>query len=284
MASYYTLQSSSHCVRCSLDEGEDVALHAALEELGLDVRQEPPVVECWLPLRDVRLMRGMAGAEVMNGHVDSRQVEQCAAKARVAATDVAAGWAGSRIWGGISEIALDGHTLSMPDSASAITGNRLRVEVLEAFYHPEVEQDRLKCLRTCGLAAPTYLHLSSLGHVEAFTTPKEQHEGIAVVRVGDIGAEIAVCIRGNIAALMDTAAPPADPSIQLIQASAWLEQNGWKRHILPHGIRVLGRGLDRKWLDPIQMQMPFPVTLHDDPVVGLSLTHALFRNSSSQTT
>lgn len=240
-ASYFSLQSSSDYTRCSLEDGEDAALQTALKELGLDMRKDSPVVECWLPLRDVRLMRGMAGAELINGRVDSGQVEQCAEKARIAAADVVPGWAGSRVWGGTAEIAVDGYVVSMTDSASTITGNRLRVEVLEAFYQPEIEQSRLKCLRRCGLSAPTSLHLVVIGHVEAFTTQNERDEGIAVVRIGEIGTEIAVCQKGNIAALTDTVAPPSDPGIQLIQASAWLEQNGWDKHLLPHGIRLLGR-------------------------------------------
>jgi hypothetical protein len=226
----------------------------------------------------------MAGAEVINGRIDSEQVERCAEKAHVAAADVVPGWAGTRIWGGISEIAVDGHVVSMPDSASTITGNRLRVEVLEAFYNPEVERSRVKYLRRCGLATPTFLHLLAIGHVEAFTTQGERDEGIAVVRVGESGPEIAICQKGSIAALTDTAAPPSDPSIQLIQASVWLEQNGWGKHLLPHGIRLLGRGLERKWLEPIRMKIHLPVTLFDDPLFTLSLTNALFRNSFSQTT
>jgi len=42
--SYTSLQSTGNALRCSLEEGEEVALRAALDELKLDPGQEPPVM------------------------------------------------------------------------------------------------------------------------------------------------------------------------------------------------------------------------------------------------
>ena len=277
--SYTMLQSTGNSLRCSLEQGEKVALLAALDELKLDPGQEPPVIECWLPLRDVRLSRGMAGGTASNGLVDGQLVEHCSVKARAAAADVSPGWAGTRLWGDITEIAIDGVTLPKPVLNAPMPGDKLRVEVLEAFYHPDVEAARNNMLKSCGLPAPTFLHLSCTNRAAAFTTQQERQEGIAVVWLDPSGAEITVILGGHVVALTDFPSPPADSTSQLLEASAWLQREGWNKKRLPHGIRLLGRGLERAWLDTIRAKTPLTVTLPDDPEIDQSLAQDLLRNS-----
>lgn len=280
--SWTTLESTGNSVRCSLEAGEETALRVALDALDLDVRRLGPVVEIWLPLHDVRVSRGMAGATCKNGEVGPQDVEQCAARAREAAADVPPGWAGTRIWGDIAEIAVDGATPQQPLLDAPMPGNKLRVEVLEAFYRPEVEAARTAMLEACGLAAPTFLHLSCAGRPEVFTTQEEQQNGIAVLWIAPSGTEVTVSIGGHIVALADFPTPPIDPASQLLAVSAWLEQRGWNKTRLPLGIRLLGRGLERAWLDAIQANIPLPVSLPEAPEVARALTQALFRNSMIQ--
>lgn len=277
--SYTTLQSTGNYLRCSLEQGEEVALRTALDELKLDPGQEPPLVECWLPLRDVRLSRGMAGDPASNGMVDDQLVEHCAAKARTAAADVSPGWAGTRLWGDIAEIAIDGVTLPKPVLDAPMPGDNLRVEVLEAFYHPEVEAARTNMLKSCGLPTPAFLHLTCTSRAEAFTTQHERQEGIAVLWLDPSGAEITISHGGHVVALTDFPAPHADPTPQLFEASAWLQREGWSPKRLPHGIRLLGRGLERAWLDAIRAKIPLTVTLPDEPEIDRSLALDLLRNS-----
>ena len=152
-------------------------------------------------------------------------------------------------------------------------------EVLEAFYHPEVEAARTNMLKSCGLPTPAFLHLTCTSRAEAFTTQHERQEGIAVLWLDPFGVEITVSHGGHVVALTDFPAPHADPTPQLFEASAWLQREGWSPKRLPHGIRLLGRGLERAWLDRIRAKTPLTVTLPDAPEIDQSLAQDLLRNS-----
>lgn len=274
---YSYLTDSGPSASCSLEEGDDTALKTALEELQLDIREINPTVECWLPLRDVRLSRGMAGSLATNGLFDSKQIVECTDKARAATADVSPGWAGTRIWGDVAEIVVDDTPLKTALLEQSISGNKLRVEVLEAFYIPDAETARTALLHACGLNRPISCHLQIVGYVEAFTTKREQYEGIAMVCIGRDGAEIAVAVGGHIVALGLIAAIGDDPTHLLFGFDTWLASNGWSLAGLPHGVRLLGSGLTRDWLGSHLARLSMPVSLMDDPAISISLLDELIR-------
>ena len=268
---YSHLSVSGPSASVSLEEGEEAALKAAFDELKLDLRQIDPVVEYFLPLRDVRLSRGMAGSSSINGQITPAQVADCLDRAQTAAADVSPGWAGTRIWGDISEIVIDGNPVKASIQDQTISGNRFRVEVLEAFYIPDVESARIAMLHACGFNVPTWQHLSILKYAEAFTTRDERNAGIATVRIDKIGAEVAVCIEGHILDLGTISAKSDDPIRLLIKADAWLEDHGWNSERLPCGVRVLGKGLTRDKFAHMGTNLYMPASFIDDESVSVAI-------------
>ena len=272
---YSHLSVSGPSVSVSLEEGEEAALKVALDELKLDLREIDPVVECFLPLRDVRLSRGMAGSSGDNGQITPAQVSDCLVKARTAAADVSPGWAGTRIWGDISEIVIDGTPVKASIQAQTISGNKFRVEVLEAFYIPDVESARIELLRACGLNAPTWQHLSIVNYVEAFTTKDERETGIATVRFDNLGAEIAVSAGGHVVALGLITENGDDPKRLLLEADVWLNNNGWNIERIHCGIRLLCNELSSVWYSSLDANVSMPVSFPDDPAVSMALRDEL---------
>jgi hypothetical protein len=268
---YSHLSVSGPSVSCSLEEGEEVALKAALDELKLDLHQLNPVIECYLPLRDIRLSRGMAGASGVNSQINPAQVADCLDKARTAAADVSPSWAGTRIWGDIAEIVIDGTPVKASIQDQTISGNNFRVEVLEAFYIPDVESARISLLHACGLNVPTWQHISIVNYAEAFTTRDERQVGIVTVRIDKLGAEVAVCIGGHVLAFGTISATDDDPIRLLLEADVWLSNNGWGSERLPCGVRLLGTGISRDGFARIAANLSMPVSFIDDETVSAAL-------------
>lgn len=272
---YSHLSVSGPLVSVSLEEGEEAALKVALDGLKLDLREIDPVVECFLPLRDVRLSRGMAGSSGDNGQITPAQVADCLVKARTAAADVSPGWAGTRIWGDISEIVIDGTPVKASIQDQTISGNKFRVEVLEAFYIPDVESARIALLHAFGLNVPTWQHLSIVNYAEAFTTRDERETGVATVRFDNISAEIAVSAGGHVVALGSIAATGDSPKRLLLEADVWLNNNGWNIEQIPCGIRLLGNELSGVWYSSLDANVSLPVSFPDDPAVSMALRDEL---------
>ena len=282
-ATYSHLTVSGPSVSRSLEKGVEAALKGVLEDFKLDLHRINPVVECFLSLRDVRLSRGMAGGSGINGQIDSAQLARSLEKARTAAADVSPGWAGTRIWGDVSEIVIDGTPFDTSTQDRTLSGTTFRVEVLEAFYVPDVESVRNALLRGCGLNSPTWQHLSIVNYAEAFTTRSERQAGIATVHIDRLGAEIAVSIGGHIVALGSIAATGGDPFRSLCGADIWLTNNRWNFERLPHGIRLLGNGFSRDWFSPFATIVSMPVSFLDDAAVVRSLQdEVLCRHSASK--
>ena len=248
----------------SLEEGEEAALKAALNELKLDLHQIDPVVECLLPLRDIRLSRGMAGSSGDNGQIIPSKVADCLNKARTAAADVSPSWAGTRVWGDVSEIVIDGTRFMAQIPDQVVAGNSVRVEVLQAFCIPELESERMALLHSFGLQVPTLQHLSIVNSVESLSTKDERHRGIALICIDKFGAEIAVCSGGHIVALSSIPAAVNNPNRSLLEADNWLHRNDWCAGRLPFGIRLAGVAVSRDWFSRTDANISMPVSFQDE--------------------
>lgn len=114
--------------KATLEQGEETALREALARLPHDPRPHKPELEWSLPLRDVRIMRGMAKVNSTSGQINEDHLACCKTKAMEAASDMPK--RGSPILWEFPVIKVDGKQVKESHIEFPIAASSIYVEVL----------------------------------------------------------------------------------------------------------------------------------------------------------